>query len=160
MDTENGGLLTQHRKMLQGKSTDFGGPSPPQRWGRLQPANPRPKVKFTPTHEMGINEPPRVSRLANRVPSAGLPSQVLGSPGQGLAPSSFGSFGVPSGSEGQRKGGQGQVERTCNHDLDLPQEGPRASVRNRFTSPAMQLSYAGARLGLPLLCIQHNEGTL
>ena len=60
----------------------------------------------------------------------------------------------------RREGREGQVEQTCNHDLNLPQGGvPYICEKEVYISRHAAL-FRGAWLGLPLLCIQHNECTL
>lgn len=51
------------------------------------------------------------------------------------------------------------MEQTCNHDLDLPQGGVPEIREEQVHISHHAALFAGARLGLPLLCIQHNEGT-
>ena len=111
-----------------------------------------------------LNEPPGVSRVANGAkwsarPGAGLTKaralrRALWVPYASWAAS--GSADLRARGEG----GQGQVGQTCNHDLDLPQGGVPGIREEEVHISRHAALLAGARLGLPLLCIQHNEGTL
>lgn len=58
------------------------------------------------------------------------------------------------------EGRLGSVEQTCNHDLDLPQGGV-FQIREEEVHIAYHAAlFRRAWVGLPLLCVQHNEGAL